>query len=409
MSEIPVGGLISVDQAIRIIDHASVTPRKEPVALAASLHRRLAETITADRDDPPFDKSQMDGFAIRAGDGLTLRIVGDIPAGSAASATLGAGEAMSIMTGAPMPAGADAVIPVEKTSQDGSHVTLTERVNVGNAIARRGSDCSAGTVLLTVGTRMGPAQIAVAASAGAATVPVFAQPRVAILSTGNEIVPVEQSPSANQIRNTNSPMLVALLTSLGCDVIDLGIAPDSPETLRHQLEAGIAAADVLFVTGGMSMGTYDYVPRLLLELGFEAKISKLRIKPGKPFMFATRGEKFVFGLPGNPVSGFVCTVRLAARLLARMAGGVPSETWMLGKLEVGLPANGPREFYQPAKIERSTAVGHSAQSQFPTVRPLAWKASSDIYTLAAGNALLVRGENEPAMPQGTLVNVLKIS
>ncbi len=159
------------------------------------------------------------------------------------------------------------------------------------------------------------------------------------------------------------------------------------------------------------MGEYDYVPRLLKELGVELRITKLRIKPGKPFVFGVSevsGNRCcVFGLPGNPVSGFVCVVRLASRLLARLGGGSIQERWLTGRLEVGLPSNGPREFYQPA-FREAPPGGRSAQAEFARITPLGWKGSADVFTLAAANSLIVRAENEPAMPKGTLVRVLEI-
>jgi molybdopterin molybdotransferase len=209
-------------------------------------------------------------------------------------------------------------------------------------------------------------------------------------------------------------MLVALLRRLGCDVRDLGVAVDDPAELRTAIEEGLRA-DALFVSGGMSMGEYDYVPRILREMNFDFHVTKLKIKPGKPFVFATRQglagvgrdaetgrtfldtrRQFVFGLPGNPVSGFVCTVRLAARLLSRLAGEPPRERWTDATLIDPLRANGPREFYQPAILTGSA------------VRPLHWKGSADIYTLARANALLVRAENEPAQPAGMRVRVLEV-
>jgi molybdopterin molybdotransferase len=244
-------------------------------------------------------------------------------------------------------------------------------------------------------------------------VAVYARPRVAVLSTGDELVAVGEEPGANQIRNSNNVMLVALLRKLGCEVRDLGTARDHPQAIRGAMEGALAEHGVLFVTGGMSMGTHDYVPRVISELGFEIRISKLRIKPGKPFVFAVRtasdsvSPRYIFGLPGNPVSGFVSTVRLASRLLARLAGGQPREKWLAGKIDVGLPANGPREFYQPV-VWSPVQGGTSARSEFATVTPLAWKGSADIFTLAAANALLVRPENEPALGKGTLVRVLEI-
>ncbi|HZN10914.1 MAG TPA: molybdopterin molybdotransferase MoeA, partial [Blastocatellia bacterium] len=242
---------------------------------------------------------------------------------------------------------------------------------------------------------LGPAQLAAAASVGSAKVTVFARPRVGVLATGDELVPIDQVPGPAQIRNSNSLMLVSLLERLGCDVTDLGVVRDEPERVRDALGDGLRF-DVLFVTGGMSMGAHDYVPRTLLDLGADLRITKLRIKPGKPFVFGVKGDRFVFGLPGNPVSGFVCTVRLAARLLARMRGADPEPAWRSAVLQKPLPANGPREFYQPAVL-------HNGQ-----VTPLEWKGSADVYTLAAANGLLVRGESEPALPAGNTVRVLEL-
>jgi molybdopterin molybdotransferase len=259
---------------------------------------------------------------------------------------------------------------------------------------------------------------------------------VAVLGTGDELVPVGDQPAAWQIRNSNNAMLVALLERLGCDVTDLGVAPDDPDAIRDAIARAGPVADALFVTGGMSMGEYDFVPKVLVGLGYALKVSKVRVKPGKPFVFGvvssqssvvssegsrgadrapttdhgpltTDSPHFVFGLPGNPVSAFVCTLRLASRVLARMAGGVPQERWLAGRLEAGLPANGPREFYQPV-VRRVPTGLKSAQNELPAIDVLNWKGSADVFTLARANALLVRAENEPALPKGTMVRVLEI-
>jgi molybdopterin molybdotransferase len=416
MTEPPVNQLLTVAEAIAILDAASVHPRIERISLQSASTRRLAQDLIADRDDPPFDKSLMDGYALRAADGNVLRIVGDIPAGQSASRSIEPGESMSIMTGAPIPPGADAVVPIEQTSRDGDTLRIQITPKPGQAIAPRGQDCRAGTAVLRRGTALGPAQIAVAASIGAATIDVFARPRVAILSTGDEIVPIDEQPAPTQIRNSNSHMLHALLTRLGCDVHDLGIIADDPELIRAKMEAGLSNNDALFVTGGMSMGEYDYVPRLLAEMGVEIRISKLRIKPGKPFVFGVRAsddaprspngaphvhaglppDKLVFGLPGNPVSGYVCTLRLAARLLARIAGGQPTEA-STAILRQALPPNGPREFYQPAILNNAGEID-----------PLTWKGSADIYTLSAASALIIREENAPAAPIGAIVHCIRM-
>jgi len=417
MAEPDVSGLLTVQQAIRIIDAAEVQPRVVRVPLDQAAGLRLAAPLLADRDYPPFDRSLMDGYAVRvadlSSDGATLRVVGEVAAGQWPQQRLQQGETVAIMTGAPVPEGADGVVPVEDVEKTEDTARILRNPGARRYVAARGSDCPAGKTVLAAGTMLGPAQIAVAASVGAAQVEAFARPKIAVLATGDELVPVGVEPGPSQIRNSNSPMLVALLRRMGCEVDDLGAAPDRPEALREAMLRGLEH-DALFVSGGMSLGTYDYVPRLLAELGAELKLTKLRIKPGKPFIFARvplaanpEHRCYVFGLPGNPVSAFVCTVRLASRLLARMAGGTPHERWLTGRMDVGLPANGPREFYQPA-VRTTTPGISSAKGEFATIVPLGWKGSADVFTLAAANVLLVRGENEPPLPKGTVVRVLEV-
>jgi molybdopterin molybdotransferase len=238
-----------------------------------------------------------------------------------------------------------------------------------------------------------------------------------VLATGDEIVGVDQEPAGAQIRNSNNVMVCALLRRLGCRAVDLGIIPDKPEAIRRGLLKAIHM-DAAIVTGGMSMGQFDFVPELLRELGVELKITKLRIKPGKPFVFgvadraraahrlrekdpgeaAHEGHCPIFGLPGNPVSGFVCLTRLASRLLTRLAGGEVAERWLIGRLTAALPANGAREFYQPALVDFASGA----------VTPLQWKGSADIFTLAMANALIARPENDGAQPEGAMVRVMEI-
>jgi molybdopterin molybdotransferase len=439
MGELDVSQLMTVAQAMAAIDAAPVAPRVTRLSLTNATGRRLAREVVADRDFPPFAKSTMDGFAVRGADvaktPAELQVVGRIAAGRAMEGTLEAGQAAAIMTGAPLPAGADGVVPVEETEERDGTVRVLKAAGIARFVAQRGSDCAKGKLVLPKGTVLGPAQIAVAASVGAAEVEVFEQPRVAVLGTGDELVPFDAEPGPAQIRNCNNPMLVALLSRLGCTVHDMGTAPDNPDFIRARLlEALNGDYDALFVTGGMSMGEHDYVPRLLQEVGVEFRVTKLRIKPGKPFVFGVKGSgfgvqgsgreavppsspnseprtlnppRYVFGLPGNPVSGFVCTVRLASRLIDRMGGGPVNERWLTGRLQVGLPANGPREFYIPT-VRTVQPARISAQAVLPTIRPLEWKGSADVFTLALANSLLVRAANEPPLPDGTLVRVLDI-
>jgi molybdopterin molybdotransferase len=403
MAELDVTDLLSVSQAIAIIDAADVRPVAVSAQLPKALGLRLAEAICADRDAPPFDKSLMDGYAVRCADvaqtPVELQVIGEVAAGRHAERLVGAGQAMAIMTGAPMPPGADGVVPVEETQVAGDMVRILRAASPQRLIARRGSDVSAGAGVLKVGDTIGAAQIAVAASVGAAHVRVWPRPRVAVLATGDELIAIDAAPGPAQIRNSNSPMLVSLLSRLGCDVVDLGVVVDDKEAIRRAISDSLRRHDVLVICGGMSMGRYDHVPPVLRELDVDLRITKLRIKPGKPFVFGVlqvERPRYVFGLPGNPVSAYVCTLRLASRLLARLAGGQPQEHWRSGPLLEALPPNGPREFYQPALLDERGIL------------PLKWNGSADIYTLARANALLVRAENEPARPAGVVARVLEL-
>jgi len=402
-----VADLISVARAIEILDAEPVSPRVVKMRSTESRGLRLAQDVLADRDYPPFDKSLMDGYAVRLADVKTvptnLRVVGELPAGRWPDRAVGVGEAIAIMTGAPIPPGADGVVPVEETQSSGEAADKVVRIDrapgVSRNVASRGSDCAAGRVVLTRGTKLEAAQIAVAISVGAVDVDVYARPRLAVLGTGDELVGIDVLPAPAQIRDSNTPMLVALLSRLGYDVADLGFVRDDLQTIRATISHALQHHDALFITGGMSMGEYDYVPRALLDLGVKLKITKLRIKPGKPFVFGTVDTghgPFVFGLPGNPVAGLVCTLRLASRVLERLAGGAPTEDWIEGRLTEALGTNGPREFYQP--VVRNGA----------SVTPLKWKGSADVYTLARANGLIVRAEHDPAMAVGEVVRVLPI-
>lgn len=400
--------LLSVAQAIAIIDSTAVKPTSSRVTLDGAVGLRLAENLVADRDYPPFNKSLMDGYAIRCADvtagSRELRVIGEVAAGGSSMTRIEPGQAIAIMTGAPVPAGADGVVPVEEVESKapaGSTIRIIGKSVFERFIAAQGSDCPAGRLLLSAATLIGPAQIAVMASIGVTRPLCFARPRVAILSTGDELVDADQFPGPSQIRNSNSPMIAALLTKLGCEVAHVAHVPDDRERLRQAIADGMNA-DALFITGGMSMGDYDYVPPILVELGVELRITKLRIKPGKPFVFGvTAGGHFVFGLPGNPVSAYVSTMRLASRLLARLAGGEARERWISGRLADSLAANGSREFYQPCIVDKSTLP-------LATVTPIGWKGSADIFTLALANGLLVRKEHEAEVGAGETVRVLEI-
>lgn len=391
--------LLSVAEAISILDNAPVSPRLQRVRLESALGLVLAQDIRADRNYPPFDKSLMDGFAVRCADvaaaPVELEVIGEVAAGQRSSRPVAAGQAIKIMTGAPIPEGADGVVPVEDTQLTGSRVRILQSDGPQRFVARQGSDAAGGATLLKAGARLEAAALAVAGSVGASEVDVFASPNVAVLGTGNELVPIHDTPGAAQIRNSNNLMLLSLLRRLGCVVTDLGAVADDPKIIRQTIERSFNY-DLLLISGGMSMGEYDFVPRILLELGVKIQISKLRIKPGKPFVFGQLNRTSVFGLPGNPVSGFVCALRLCSRIIARLSGVATLDRFSCGELTASLPVNGPREFYQPAILREGK------------VEPLKWKGSADIYTLARANVLIVRGENAPPVAAGQNVAVLEI-
>jgi molybdopterin molybdotransferase len=402
MTEPDVSNLMTVEQAMAIIDSAAVARRAQRIPLAHSLGLYLAEDLCNDRDAPPFDKSLMDGYAVRARDIATvpceLAVVDRIAAGGAATSPLLGGQAMAIMTGAPVPPGADAVVPVEHTQAipDSNRIVVLQSVSPGRFIAGRGSDSPAGLLVLKSGTRLGPAQIAVAAGIGAVNLPVHPPPSVAVLGTGDELVQPDQAPAATQIRSCNNSLLLALLARYPSRTTDLGIVPDDPAAIEEKIISGLAH-DVLLITGGMSMGERDFVPGILRRLRGDLKITKLRIKPGKPFVFAQMpGGRFVFGLPGNPVSAFVCTVCLVSRLLLRMAGGPPAQPLRSAPLAQSLESNGARTFYQPAIFDGRALI------------PLQWKGSADIFTLSQANSLLVRPENQPPQPAGAAIEFIEI-
>jgi molybdopterin molybdotransferase len=236
---------------------------------------------------------------------------------------------------------------------------------------------------------------------GAATVSVYEKPRVAVMSTGDEIVPIDSTPGAAQIRNSNSAMLAALIRGRGwcSECVELAPPADDPAAIAAALRSA-RKYDAIFLSGGMSMGKYDFVPGVLRELGVHIKISKLRIKPGKPFVFGVwehgKGRTYIFGLPGNPVSAFVCTLRLASRILLQLGGEASGSMPRWAKLAAAVEANGSREFYQTGKWSDASVV------------PLRWKGSGDVFTLAAADVLIVRPENDPAREAGYEVEVVEL-
>ena len=319
--------MLSVEEALSRVLAAIPVLGAETVALPAALGRVLAEAVVATRDLPPWDNSSMDGYALRAADTagagpdrpVTLRCVGDIPAGSVADRAVGAGETYRILTGAPMPPGADAVVPQEDVRREGSALRLTRPVGRGSFVRPRGEDIRAGERVLGPGDALGPAALGVLAALGRPLVRVHQRPRVAILSTGDELVDLDRVPGPGQIPNSNTYTLGAQVREAGGVPVDLGIARDSREELEERMRSGLGA-DVLVSSAGVSVGDRDFVREVMEKLGAELDFWQVAMRPGKPLTFGRVAGRPFFGLPGNPVSSMVTFELFVRPALRRMTG-----------------------------------------------------------------------------------------
>jgi molybdenum cofactor synthesis domain-containing protein len=294
------------------------------VAIGDALGLVPATPVVAPHQVPPFTNSAMDGYAVRAddviGSPVDLTVLEDVPAGRVAARRVVKGTAIKIMTGAPIPDGADAVVRVEDTSQSGEIVTIKVGVPTGTSVRAVGGDVEAGTEVIGAGVRLTPAHIGVLANLGIARVAVHRRPRVALASTGDELVPVDgPALGPGQIRDSNRPMLAAMLIELGVQVIDLGRIPDDAAALRSAIARGVDEADVIVTSGGVSMGEYDLVKKVLGELG-NIEFWQVAMQPAKPFAFGKVGGKPLFGLPGNPVSSFVAFEQFVRPGLLKLMG-----------------------------------------------------------------------------------------
>jgi molybdopterin molybdotransferase len=369
----------------------------------------LAAALAADRDQPPFDRATRDGYALRAVDsGDPLRIVGAIRAGERwQGAALAQGEAIEIMTGAPVPQGADAVVMVEHVSLQGKDLRLEEgrRMRSGENIVPRGTEARAGDSLLPVGCTMGAAEIAVAASCGRAQLEVYARPKVAIVATGDELVELDQAMNDEQIRNSNSYALAALVRAEGGIAGRFPIARDSFAELNERVQRAMAA-DLLLLSGGVSMGKYDLVEQVLAELGAEFFFTGALIQPGKPIVFGrlptfdpVRPWVYFFGLPGNPVSTQVCFHLFVAPLLRAMCGKTSIEPQFV---EAKLAEN----VKGTAKVTRFLPAELTGAWDGVSVSLVGWQGSGDVAANARGNGYVVLPAGVDSFAAGETVRVL---
>ncbi len=398
--------MISVAEAIRIVEEQTQRLPVESVALADALGRVLAEDVVADSDLPPFNRAQMDGYAVRSADTIKesgrLRVVGESAAGRGWNHEMKAGEAVRIMTGAPVPAGADSVQKVEVTTEQDGLVEIAEATQPGQFIVNRASEIKAGETVLQAGEEINAARMAALASFGYASVKVGKRPRVAVLATGTELVAVNEKPGADQIRDSNSYSLGAYAQLAGALVERLPLAEDDPELLKREISEAAARSDALILSGGVSMGVYDFTKAALHALDAEVFFERVSLRPGKPTVFARLGRALVFGLPGNPVSVSV-TFNLFARTALRAMQGCRDaamlEEW--ARLARGVKGSMERASYLPAQL-RSDEDGRLL------AEPLKWGGSSDFVAFARATALVIVPEGAPRLDTGAKVRFVRL-
>lgn len=428
--------MISIAEALaQVLDRCDAKPA-ERVTLRESVGTVLAEDIASDIDSPPHDKSLVDGYAVQTADinrvkngraegPVELLVIEEVTAGDVPQQTLTTGQATRIMTGAPIPEAADAVVMVEQTTwHEEADAPLgvvridAEEVKSGQFIMPRATAMRRGQQVLTSGCTLRDVEVGLLAEVGCGDVMVVPRPRVAVLATGNELVDVTATPTAGKIRNSNGPMLLAAVESAGGWAVELGVARDDEMSLRELITQGLEA-DVLILSGGVSAGVLDLVPKVLTELGVDEVFHKVRIKPGKPVWFGVTGSDrkgsdkkgndamgssgrptLVFGLPGNPVSSLVCFRVFVAPALARLAGQPGNQTTTFQATLGGqFEHRGGRPTYHPARLE-------SVDGQLQAC-PLTWHGSSDLCTLAAAQALILFPAGDRTYAAGDMVECMQ--
>jgi molybdopterin molybdotransferase len=374
-----------------------VLPPVETVPIDEADGRVLAEPIRADRDYPPLARSIRDGFAIRAeGFDGTAHVIGEVRAGERFTRSVGSGEAVEIMTGAPVPDGADAIVMVEHVRREGSTITTDRRPALGEFVNSQGAEARGGDIILAAGNRLGFSQIAVLATVGSLQVPVYRKPQVAVLATGDEIVPVEATPAPHQIRNSNGSSIAAQVRRAGGIPRVLPVAPDEYGRTRDLIEEGLSA-DLLLLSGGVSAGKYDIVEKVLGDLGAQFFFDRVLIQPGQPLVFGRVRNRFFFGLPGNPVSTMV-TFETMARAALELLSGIaePPLPIALARLTQDFRHRPGLTRFLPAQL---SPAGRE-------ITPLSWQGSSDVAAVARANCWLVADEVKEHYRAGDEIGVL---
>lgn len=398
--------LLSFEQALATVRQKLIAggfvPSVEQLALGDACGHVLAEDVRADRDYPPFNRSTRDGFAVLSAD-LTavpamLECLGELRAGGYFEGTVGPGQCVQIMTGAPLPNGTNAVVMIEHTRAQGSRVEVLRTVESFENIVRQGSEAPAGSLVLPRGRRLGAGELGLLASVGHDPVSVFVAPQVAILPTGDEVVPIDQRPKWFQIRNSNAVTLSAQVqTASGVPQL-LDIAPDHKESLRRLILEGLES-DLLLLSGGVSAGKYDFVEQVLSELGAEFYFQGVAIRPGKPLVFGRVQGKFFFGLPGNPVSTYVTFELFVRPAIAVLSGGeFETPVFLRARLSKPIRQRLGLTAFMPARVE--------LQGRDPVVSLVGWQGSGDLVGVAAANCFLVMHPEQTEVVAGDWVDVM---
>jgi molybdopterin molybdotransferase len=402
--------MIEMDDAIRIVMENTQLMDSTTVDLMDALGYVLAEDVQSDINMPPFDKATMDGYALQGADiasasgntPVVLEVIEEIPAGTVPQKRVGPGQAARIMTGAPVPQGADTVIMVEDTESEaqGQKVKVLDVTDVGENIARLGEDVTVDQVVLKKGTRIRPPEIGILATVGAVRVPVFRKPIVGVIATGSEIVEPKHVPKPGQIRNSNGYSMMAQALRASAEVRYLGIVEDDAASLKRVIGEGLDTCDVVMLSGGVSAGVYDLVQDAMRDLGVVVLFDRIRMKPGKPLTFGVKGKKLVFGLPGNPVSSVVGLELLARPAIRKMQSmTVVHHRQAKTVLKADFKQSPGRKQFVPAQsvlgeqgLWTSDWVGHHG--------------SADLFALARANSLFVVDAEVDHVPAGTALDLI---
>ena len=402
--------MLRIEDAYEIILENTPTLDEEEVRLPQAVGRVLRRDCISDLDLPPFDRARMDGYAMRAVDTETaikerpvrLRVIGEAAAGHAFEGTVNPGEAVRIMTGAPVPLGANAVEMIEVIRVlDDEAIEIATPAQAGKFITPRGVEARSGDVVVKAGERVTPSIAAALASFGHARLRVTRKPRIGLLSTGTELIEVEETPGPSQIRNSNTYSLAGYAEATGAEVSSAGIVRDDLDATRQAIADALSKSDVVMLSGGVSMGDYDLVKPALSDLGAMILIEKVAMHPGKPTVFARLGKKIIFGLPGNPVSVAVSFHLFARPAILQMQGAnetqLPRMKAWVSRAVKGAP---PRRSHQPGQL-----VIRDGRAE---VVPLKWSGSSDLVAFMRADCLIVVPEDREKLEQGELVEVISL-